>query len=141
MASIERFEDMEIWQLARVLSNKVQEITLKEAFRRDFKLVDQMRAAVCSAMSNVAEGFERNNNREFYNFVRIAKGSTGELRSQLYNALDRGFIDEQEFAILKAEAEKLSAKQRVFMDYLKRVNEADLERRKRNGQAHRTFER
>lgn len=132
MASIERFEDMEIWQLARVLSNKVQEITLKEAFRRDFKLVDQMRSAVCSAMSNVAEGFERNNNREFYYFVRIAKGSTGELRSQLYNALDRGFISEQEFLTLKAEAEKLSAKQRTFMDYLKRVNTADAERRQQD---------
>lgn len=131
MATISRFEDMEIWQLARILSNKVQEATLRESFRRDFGLVDQMRRSACSAMSNVAEGFERNNNREFYYFVRIAKGSTGELRSQLYNAWDRGFLSEEEFHQLKADAEVLSSKQRSFMDYLKRINEEEA-KRKRN---------
>ncbi|HEX2616919.1 MAG TPA: four helix bundle protein [Flavobacteriales bacterium] len=134
MATITRFEDLEIWQLARVLSKRIYEITARAIFHRDFKLAAQMRDAVCSSMSNPAEGFERNNNREFYYFVRVAKGSTGELRSQLYNCLDRGFVDEVEFASVKAELEVLSSKQRSFMDYLDRVNKQEaLTRRTRGG--------
>jgi four helix bundle protein len=133
MATIPRFEDLEVWQLARKLNKRIYELTCRDAFKRDFKLVDQMRGSVGSTMDNAAEGFERNNNREFYYFLRVAKGSTGELRSQLYGCLDRGFIQEPEFLELKQECEFLSGKQRNFMDYLKRVNEEEAKRKRIKG--------
>ncbi len=129
MARIERFEDLEIWQLARRLNKEIYELTCRDVFKRDFKLVDQMRGSSGSAMDNAAEGFERNNNREFYYFIRVAKGSTGELRSQLYGCLDRGFITEEEFKRLRTDVENLSGKQRNFMDYLKKVNAEEAKRR------------
>ena len=132
MATIGRFEDLEVWQLARQLNKRIYELTARAVFNRDFKLVDQMRGSVGSTMDNPAEGFERNNNREFYYFMRVAKGSSGELRSQLYGCLDRGFIDEPEFLELKQQCEQLSGKQRNFMDYLKRVNEAEAQQRRSN---------
>ena len=135
MARIERFEDLEVWQLARKLNKKIYELTCREVFKRDFKLVDQMRGAVGSTMDNPAEGFERNNNKEFYNFIRIAKGSCGELRSHLYGCLDREFISEAEFNELKGDCEHLSGKQRNFMDYLKRVNEEAARKKRAKGGA------
>jgi four helix bundle protein len=82
MATIKRFEDLEVWKLAFEIANQVYDLTLDERFSRDFALRDQMRRCAISVFSNIAEGFERDGNREFINFLSIAKGSCGELRSQ-----------------------------------------------------------
>ncbi len=90
---VTRFEDLLAWQHARNLASAVYEITRSEAMRRDFGLCDQMRRAAVSVMSNIAEGYERGTTREYYRFLAIAKGSCAEVRSQLYLALDLGYID------------------------------------------------
>ena len=97
MAKVDRFEDLVIWQQARRLSKEVYEITRLGDFRFDSRLVQQIRAAVGSIMDNIAEGFERDGNKEFIQFLYVAKGSCGEVRSQLYRAFDAGFINEETF--------------------------------------------
>ena len=87
---IERFEEIEAWRVARELTRMVYEVTKGEGFRRDFGLRDQVQRAAVSVMSNIAEGFERGSNREFIQFLFYAKGSAGEVRSQLVVALDQG---------------------------------------------------
>ena len=118
MATIQRFEDIEAWKAARELSKAVYGVSSKGAFARDFALRDQIRSAVVSVMSNIAEGYERDGNREFCQFLSIAKGSAGEVRSQLYIALDAGYIDEEEFRRLSSLAIDVSRLLRGFMRYL-----------------------
>lgn len=88
MAKFERFEEMDAWKKARGLVNAVYTITSAGEFARDFGLRDQMRRACVSVLSNIAEGFERGGNKEFCQFLATAKGSCGEVRAQLYIALD-----------------------------------------------------
>lgn len=83
MASLTRFEDIAAWQKARLLTRRIYEVTGKGAFSRDFELRNQIRRAAISSMSNIAEGFERDGNNEFRQFLAIAKGSAGEVKSQL----------------------------------------------------------
>ena len=90
---ISRFEDLIAWQKARTLTKNIYQITNTREFSRDLSLKDQMRRSAVSTMSNIAEGFERGGRAEFHRFLVIAKGSCAELRSQLYVALDAGFID------------------------------------------------
>ena len=97
MATIHRFEDIEGWKIARELTKDVYTMTSTGMFSRDFGLRDQIRNASVSVMSNIAEGFERDGNKEFGNFLSIAKGSAGEVRSQLYVALDQGYISQEQF--------------------------------------------
>jgi len=106
-SKIERFEDLIAWQKARQLAKKVYEITRQEPFVRDFGLSGQIQRAVVSIMSNVAEGFERGGRKEFHQFLSIAKGSCAELRSQLYVALDIGYITGLAFAELISLAEEV----------------------------------
>ena len=94
---VERFEDLVIWQQARRLSKEVYEITRLGDFRFDSRFVQQIRAAAGSVMDNIAEGFERDGNKEFIQFLYVAKGSCGEVRSQLYRAFDAGIINEETF--------------------------------------------
>lgn len=94
---VERFEDLVIWQQARKLSKEVYEITKSGDFRYDSRFVQQVRAASGSIMDNIAEGFERDGNKEFIQFLYVAKGSCGEVRSQLYRAYDAQFINEETF--------------------------------------------
>ncbi|MBN2562051.1 MAG: four helix bundle protein [Phycisphaerae bacterium] len=94
---IRRFEDLEVWQAARELAKVVYGLTRKGPFSSDFGLRDQVQRAATSAMSNIAEGFERASNKEFAKYMFIAKGSIGEVRSLLYVALDQGYIDETQF--------------------------------------------
>ena len=82
------FEDLPVWQRARELVKYIYTLTRKEAFSRDFSLVDQIRRSSASVMNNIAEGFERDGNKEFIQFLYITKGSSGEIKSQLYRALD-----------------------------------------------------
>src|SRR4026207_752742 len=101
MATVKRFEEIEAWQTARKLTGAVYACTKKAGFARDYALRDQIRRAAVSVMSNIAEGFERGGNKEFIQFLAVAKGSVGEIESQLYVALDQRYIDESEFVSLK----------------------------------------
>ena len=94
---IRRFEDIEGWRLARRAVNRVYDLTSIEPFSRDFALVNQIRRASISVMSNIAEGFEREGNKEFLQFLAIAKGTCGEVWAQLYIASDRNYITKAEF--------------------------------------------
>ena len=97
MAKADRFEDLIIWQQARKLTKGVYDITKSGDFRYDSRFVQQIRAAAGSVMDNIAEGFERDGNKEFIQFLYVAKGSCGEVRSQLYRAFDSNFINEETF--------------------------------------------
>lgn len=118
MASIKRFEDLEIWQLSRILCNDIYEIIENTGLKNNFKLSNQIDGSSGSVMDNIAEGFERNGNKEFLQFLSISKASCGETRSQLYRVLDRKFITEEQFQKLKSQAELLSIKISNLMDYL-----------------------
>ena len=117
---VKRFEDLEIWQLARELCKIVFKATENEPFKRDFKLKNQILGSSGSVMDNIAEGFERGGNNEFFQFLSIAKGSCGETRSQLYRAFDFGYIDQQVFDEILNQAEKVSSKISSMMIYLKK---------------------
>ncbi len=97
MASFERFEDIEGWKKERELTRSVYQMSAVDKFSRDYGLRDQVRRAAVSIMSNIAEGFERGGNKEFQHFLAVAKGSAGEVRSQLYVALDAAFINQEQF--------------------------------------------
>ncbi len=88
MSKVERFEDLKIWQLARELCQLIHRLTLKDQFYKDFNLVGQIKSSSGSVMDNIAEGFERDGNKELIQFLSISKGSCGETRSQLYRAID-----------------------------------------------------
>ena len=94
---ISSFEDMPVWKAGRALAQNVYLLTGQGKTARDFGLRDQMQRAVVSIVSNIAEGFERNNNKEFLTFLRYAKGSVAELRTQLMIAHDVGYIDNTSF--------------------------------------------
>ena len=105
----QRFEDLVAWQKARDLSREIYRVTGSAPLRRDRVLVDQLRRAAVSVMSNIAEGFERQASlAEFSHFLSVAKGSCGEIRSQLVVALDAGYLDEPRFHELRAFAEETS---------------------------------
>jgi four helix bundle protein len=118
MSTIKSFEELDIWQKARMFSRNIIRITNNVKFSPDFRLIDQIRASSGSVMDNIAEGFERSGNKEFIQFLYIAKGSCGESRSQLYRALDSGYIQEDEFNTLKEEAIALSQNISNFIKYL-----------------------
>ncbi len=97
MTKISNFEDLTRWKEARALTTRVYKLTNRGAFSQDYELRKQIRKASISVMSNIAEGFERDGNKEFINFLSIAKGSVGEMRAQLYVAKDQHYISESEF--------------------------------------------
>ncbi len=97
MATIRKFEDLECWQKCRELCKQIYELTNKKVFSKDFPLVWQIRKSSGSAMDNIPEGFERGGNKEFTSFLSISRGSLAELKSQLYRALDQGYITIDEF--------------------------------------------
>jgi four helix bundle protein len=118
MATAKQFEDLVVWQEARGLVNEVYKVTTQGPFRRDFSLRDQITRAAISSMSNIAEGFERGSRREFIQFLNIAKGSTGEVRSQLYVALDQEYVEQKMFEKLRDAALAVSRRLAKFIRYL-----------------------
>lgn len=116
------FEELPVWQKARELVNYVYKLTKTDAFSRDFSLVDQIRRASASVMSNIAEGFERGSNAEFIHFLYISKGSAGETRTQLYIALDQGYISKEEFKRGFDLCRDISGQLSGLIDYLKGSN-------------------
>ncbi len=117
---IEKFEDLDILKDARVLSKDVFKITSLEPFCNDYRFKDQLKASSGSVMDNIAEGFERDGTKEFIQFLSIAKGSCGEVRSQLYRAYDYNYIDENVLNIMVDRSVSLSKRISKFISYLKK---------------------
>lgn len=118
MATIRRFEDLEIWQLARKLSQQIILISKTTDLKNDYRFKDQIKASSGSVMDNIAEGFERDGNLEFRQFLSIAKGSAGETRSQSYRLFDSEYISEEQLNNLVIECESLSKRIANFISYL-----------------------
>lgn len=114
-----RFEELAVWQKARELTSTIYSLTKKPGFSRDYGLVDQIRRAAVSVMSNIAEGFERGGKEELIQFLYIAKASCGEVRSQLYIARDLGYIAEQELTKTLSMAETISKQIYYFIESVK----------------------
>ena len=118
MASINRFEDLEIWKEARRLAKEIHLISIETDLKNDYRFKEQIKSSSGSVMDNIAEGFERDGNLEFRQFLSIAKGSSGEARSQLYRVFDFGYVNEAKFELLKKDYENLSGKIKNFITYL-----------------------
>jgi len=119
MAKVKKFEEIQSWKKARSLTKQIYTATLAGPFAKDFGLRDQIRRAAVSILSNIAEGFERGGDKEFLQFLAVAKGSAGELRAQLYVALDQQYMSQEQFAALSQEATEISRLISGFMRYLK----------------------
>lgn len=117
---IERFEDLEIWQISRDICKEIWNIIQTTSLQQDYKLREQINGSSGSIIDNISEGFERDGNREFINFLSIAKASCGETRSQLYRCLDRNHIDEVTFKRILDKTLLNSRKIKSFMIYLKK---------------------
>ncbi len=117
--SVKYFEDLEVWILSRELTNKIYNVSNDGRFAKDFGLRDQIRRAAVSIMSNIAEGYERGGNQEFIQFLSISKASCGEVRSQLYVAMDQNYVGKAECEQLIDEFKKLSIMINNFIEYLK----------------------
>ena len=120
MATFQSFTEIEAWQKARELAREIYQVSNQGPFSRDFGLRDQIRRAVVSALSNIAEGFERNGTAEFVRFLAIAKGSVGEVIAQLYVANDQGYITREEFDRLIALAAETGLMIGALMKYLRK---------------------
>lgn len=118
---IEKFEDLQIWKISIVLAKEIYLITSLNIFSKDYSFRDQIRRAVVSISSNIAEGFERNNNNEFIQFLKIAKGSIGEVRTQLYIAVEIKYLDKQKYIILNEQFYDLSCQVGKLLSYLRKV--------------------
>ena len=118
MATAKQFEDLGVWQDARGLVQQIYAASKQRPFYRDTGLREQIRRAATSSMSNIAEGFERGSRKEFIQFLNIAKGSNGEVRSQLYIALDQEYLTGTEFNTLRDSALSLSRRIAKFIRYL-----------------------
>lgn len=118
MAKIEKFEDLEIWNKSREICINIETLFETTNLGKRFSMKDQMDRSSGSIMDNIAEGFERNGNREFVNFLSFSKGSCGELKSQLYRALDKNLISQSEFDNLSVKIELVKNKIGAFMKYL-----------------------
>ena len=118
MAGITRFEEIDAWKTARELTNKIYALGNQVGFNKDFGLRDQIRRASVSVMSNIAEGFESRTDVQFINFLGTARASAGEVRAQLYVAVDQKYITEEQFKESYELAEKSARQIAKFIAYL-----------------------
>lgn len=126
MATITKFEELEVWQLTRKLYNKVSVVAERLKLKKEFRFAEQIKSSSGSAMDNLAEGFERSSRLEFLNSLSISKGELGELKSQLYRCADDQYISQEEFAELYSEADIASKKIASFIIYLNSTKQKGL---------------
>ncbi|MBQ6007525.1 MAG: four helix bundle protein [Kiritimatiellae bacterium] len=119
MATVDNFEELDVWKLARVLTGKVYRLSRLGLFAKDYGFRDQICRAAVSIVSNIAEGFERRSKNQFLQFLDIANGSAGELRAQLYIAFDLGYIDEPQFQDAFRDVVSIGKKLTALIKYLK----------------------
>ena len=117
---IERFEDIEAWQITRELSHKIYQVTSRDRFAKDFSLRDQINRATGSSMDNIAEGFDSGSDAEFVRFLRYSQRSCSEVQSQLYRAIDREYLTQKQFGDLFRLATHARSKIGAFIKYLKK---------------------
>jgi four helix bundle protein len=122
MASIKRFEDIEAWKLSKTMCDKLGELLDQGNFKNNFRLIGQIEGSSGSVMDNIAEGFERGTRAEFIQFVGYAKGSCGEFRSQLYRAMNRKYINKEQFDEFFIIAVRTSAMLQKLIGYLHQTN-------------------
>ena len=120
MATITTFEELDIWQLGREICQDVWDKFENSALGKDFELKNQMNRSSGSIMDNIAEGFEREGNKEFIQFLYYSKGSVGEIRSQLYRAFDNELIDEDNLQLLNKLLNPINIELAYFISYLKK---------------------
>jgi four helix bundle protein len=118
MATITKFEELDMWQKARSLSKDIFIYIEEGGFKRDYKLIEQINAASASIMDNIAEGFERSSKLEFINFLSYSKGSAGEVKSQLYRAFDRNYLTEEKFQHFYNRTDEITKMTTSFIAYL-----------------------
>jgi len=123
MAKIEKFQDIEAWKMARKVTKMIYDISKQEGFSRDFALCNQIRRASISIVSNIAEGFERNGDKEFLQFLSIAKASCAEVHAQLYVALDQESIDDKQFEDISKDLGETS---RIIGGLMKYLQQSEL---------------
>jgi len=121
MATIKKFEDVEAWQISRQLCNDNGTLIDNGLFKHNYRLIGQIEGSSGSIMDNIAEGFERGTRAEFIQFLGYSKGSCGELRSQLYRALDRKYINQQQFDDFYSFAVRISSMLQKFISYLQKT--------------------
>ncbi len=120
MGTVKRFEDLECWREARKLVGLIYELTKKEKFKKDYELVGQVRSSAVSSMSNIAEGFHRNTNKDIMKFLDYSRSSVAETLSHCYVALDQSYIQEKELDIVKQQSDLVWKKVNGFIVYLSR---------------------
>ena len=121
MATIKRFEDLDMWKLSRELCKRIGELIDNGIFKHNFRLIGQIEGSSGSIMDNIAEGFERGTRREFIQFLGYSKGSCGELRGQLYRMLDRNYINKEQFDEFYSMAVRISTMLQKFIRYLQKT--------------------
>ncbi len=117
--TIKRFEEIKVWQDARIFTKVIYEMTANHSFKKDYGLKDQIQRASVSVMSNIAEGYERDNNKELVRFLLYSKGSIGEVRSLLCVASDLSYISDTQFQRTRETAIAISAQIANFIKYLR----------------------
>jgi four helix bundle protein len=122
VSKVYKIEDLRIWQCARTISKDIYTITRRENFEKDFRFVQQMRAAAGSIMDNIAEGYGRSGTKEFIQFLYISRGSCQELISQIYRAWDVQYISEEEFLELKKQLNSLSV---MIFNFIESLNKSE----------------
>jgi len=118
MATFKKFEEIVSWQKARELNNEIGALIDSGNFKSNYRLINQIEGSAGSIMDNIAEGFERSGNKEFIQFLYIAKGSCGELRSQLYRAIDRHYLNQKQFDKFYSCAYEISVLIQKLINYL-----------------------